>query len=216
MEELLASIRKAINEDIGEPPPPRRDLPVSGAVRESRLKAAPPSVPTVANEIEELRSRINRNRTAEGFAKASSPPAPPPRTPGFAGILGGDGDRLKRAPEPPPPPVLRASFAETDTRHHDYHYERQPLREPEPVFQAPAAYATESPVMAAETSAAASVAFHRLADSLLSRATGDRSIEDMTRELLRTMVKQWLDDNLPGMVERLVREEIERVARRTR
>ena len=56
-------------------------------------------------------------------------------------------------------------------------------------------------------------AFSRLADSVLTRATGDRSIEDMTRELLRGMLKQWLDENLPSLVERLVREEIERVAR---
>ena len=220
MEELLASIRKAINEDIGEPPPVRREASTNGTVRESHLKLAPASVPSVANEIEELRSRISRNRMAEGLARTSVFPAPtaaPPKTPGFAGILGGNGDRFKRAPEPPPPqPVLRASFAETDTRHHDYRYERAPPREPEPVFQAPAPYPNEPSVMSAETSAAASVAFHRLADSLLSRATGDRSIEDMTRELLRSMVKQWLDDNLPGLVERLVREEIERVARRPR
>ena len=44
----------------------------------------------------------------------------------------------------------------------------------------------------------------------------DRSIEDMTRELLRGLLKQWLDDNLPRMVEQIVREEIERVARRGR
>jgi len=31
--------------------------------------------------------------------------------------------------------------------------------------------------------------------------------------MLRPMLKQWLDDNLPGIVERLVRQEIERVAR---
>ena len=59
-------------------------------------------------------------------------------------------------------------------------------------------------------------AFNRLADSVLSRATGDKSIEDLTRELLRGMLKQWLDDNLPALVERLVREEIERVARHGR
>jgi hypothetical protein len=35
----------------------------------------------------------------------------------------------------------------------------------------------------------------------------------MTRELLKVMLRQWLDDNLPGLVERLVREEIQRVAR---
>ncbi|MDB5595196.1 MAG: hypothetical protein JWM36_2157 [Hyphomicrobiales bacterium] len=38
-------------------------------------------------------------------------------------------------------------------------------------------------------------------------------IEAATRELLRPMLKEWLDDNLPVMVERLVRAEIERVAR---
>jgi cell pole-organizing protein PopZ len=31
--------------------------------------------------------------------------------------------------------------------------------------------------------------------------------------MLRPMLKAWLDDNLPGIVERLVRQEIERMAR---
>ena len=35
----------------------------------------------------------------------------------------------------------------------------------------------------------------------------------LTREMLRPMLKAWLDDNLPGIVERLVAAEIERVAR---
>jgi len=35
----------------------------------------------------------------------------------------------------------------------------------------------------------------------------------LTREMLRPMLKTWLDDNLPGIVERLVTAEIERVAR---
>jgi len=50
----------------------------------------------------------------------------------------------------------------------------------------------------------------------MARATGDRGLEDMTRDLLRGMLKTWLDDNLPDLVERLVRDEIERVARRGR
>jgi Uncharacterized protein conserved in bacteria len=40
-----------------------------------------------------------------------------------------------------------------------------------------------------------------------------RSLEDMAQEMLRPMLQAWLDDNLPTLVERLVREEIERVAR---
>ena len=40
-----------------------------------------------------------------------------------------------------------------------------------------------------------------------------RSMEDMAEEMMRPMLQEWLDDNLPRIVERLVREEIERVAR---
>lgn len=40
-----------------------------------------------------------------------------------------------------------------------------------------------------------------------------RSFDEMAEEMLRPMLQQWLDDNLPTLVERLVREEIERVAR---
>lgn len=43
-----------------------------------------------------------------------------------------------------------------------------------------------------------------------------RSVEDMAQEMLRPMLQEWLDDNLPTLVERLVREEIERVARGAR
>ena len=40
-----------------------------------------------------------------------------------------------------------------------------------------------------------------------------RTLEDLVREMLRPMLKTWLDENLPNMVERLVRAEIERVSR---
>ena len=50
----------------------------------------------------------------------------------------------------------------------------------------------------------------------LARAIRDgqmKSMEDMAREMLRPMLQEWLDDNLPRIVERMVREEIERVSR---
>lgn len=40
-----------------------------------------------------------------------------------------------------------------------------------------------------------------------------RSLDEMAEDMLRPMLRDWLDDNLPTLVERLVREEIERVAR---
>lgn len=42
--------------------------------------------------------------------------------------------------------------------------------------------------------------------------SGETSLEELTRELLRPMLARWLDDNLPGMVERMVRDEIARIA----
>ncbi|MBC2886787.1 DUF2497 domain-containing protein [Ochrobactrum sp. CM-21-5] len=45
------------------------------------------------------------------------------------------------------------------------------------------------------------------------RAEPRRSFDDIAEELLRPMLQDWLDNNLPVLVERLVREEIERVVR---
>ncbi len=42
--------------------------------------------------------------------------------------------------------------------------------------------------------------------------SGETSLEGLTRELLRPMLAQWLDKNLPGMVEELVKAEIARIA----
>ena len=43
--------------------------------------------------------------------------------------------------------------------------------------------------------------------------TANRTLEDLTKDLLRPLLKGWLDQNLPPLVQRLIREEIERVAR---
>ena len=42
--------------------------------------------------------------------------------------------------------------------------------------------------------------------------SGETSLEGLVREMLRPMLAQWLDDNLPGMVEDLVKAEIARIA----
>jgi hypothetical protein len=66
-------------------------------------------------------------------------------------------------------------------------------------------------LISGETSSAVNSAFSALAQTVLAKNA--RTIEDLVREMLRPMLKTWLDDNLPGMVERLVRAEIERVSR---
>jgi uncharacterized protein len=71
--------------------------------------------------------------------------------------------------------------------------------------------AEERPLMSSVTSAAVDSAFNSLAHTVLVQNA--RTLEDLVREMLRPLLKTWLDDNLPGLVERLVRAEIERVSR---
>ena len=52
------------------------------------------------------------------------------------------------------------------------------------------------------------------AQTLIGRR--DLTIEQLIKELLRPMLKGWLDENLPVLVEGIVREEIERVVASTR
>jgi cell pole-organizing protein PopZ len=59
-------------------------------------------------------------------------------------------------------------------------------------------------------------AFNRLNESAVRRAFGGQPIGDVARDYLRSAIRQWLDDNLPALVERLVREEIERLVRMER
>ena len=59
--------------------------------------------------------------------------------------------------------------------------------------------------------AAVDSALHSLAHTVLGQNA--RTLEDLVKEMLRPMLKSWLDDNLPSLVERIVRAEIERVSR---
>jgi cell pole-organizing protein PopZ len=67
------------------------------------------------------------------------------------------------------------------------------------------------PLMSPQADAAVAGAFNRLAATMLSRSA--RTIDELVEDLLRPLLRNWLDANLPPLVERLVREEIERVAR---
>jgi cell pole-organizing protein PopZ len=61
------------------------------------------------------------------------------------------------------------------------------------------------------TANAVDSAFNSLAHTVLGNNA--RTLEDLVKEMLRPMLKSWLDDNLPGLVDRIVRAEIERVSR---
>jgi cell pole-organizing protein PopZ len=97
--------------------------------------------------------------------------------------------------------------------------EPEPEPEPEPVFvpEPPRAAIKSAPSEPAErltssvTDASVGQAFNMLASTVLSNNA--RTLEDLVQDMLRPMLKGWLDEQLPALVERLVRAEIERVSR---
>lgn len=88
---------------------------------------------------------------------------------------------------------------------------------PAPGFAAPA---TPHQLVAPAAAAAAAMSVGALMRTLASeRSTavhrGGPTIEDLVRDEVRPLLKEWLDQHLPPIVERLVRAEIERVVSRT-
>ena len=72
----------------------------------------------------------------------------------------------------------------------------------------------DAPLMSEPLGASVMSAFETLAATVVLQNTP--MLEGVMRDLLRPLLKTWLDDNLPALVERLVRTEIERVARGSR
>jgi len=207
MEEILASIRRIIADDdasksgprAAEPPkpaprpapPPPRILPeaVPPALHVSEEPAEAAAADPFSEPIEEESPDI-LDLTESMEAPAFEPAPPPPPSP----------------PQPAPasaPPQFRKIDALSD----EGEAKQAAPRDDAPSFQLSA----EQGLLSRETSAAVDSAFNALAQTVLVQNA--RTLEDLVREMLRPMLKSWLDDNLPGMVERLVRAEIERVAR---
>jgi cell pole-organizing protein PopZ len=88
----------------------------------------------------------------------------------------------------------------------------EPAETPRAVNTPPALEEKSEPALLSPASGSrVGASFEALAESLLLR--DPRMVERLAREMLRPMLKEWLDDHLPDVVERLVRAEIERVAR---
>ena len=197
-----------------------------GSTRELHVRAE--DTAAAASEIQYLREKINRTRglepvsagrpqslsealQAEPVRRSSWRDAEPPRLRPTTAEADTPMLRAETIVEPPryaePRPEPRAEPRAT------WREETAALPPPLPPRDGFRAKPAIDPMLSGDSAQAVQSAFSRLADTVLARATGERSLEDMTRDMLRVMLKQWLDDHLPSLVERLVREEIERVAR---
>jgi cell pole-organizing protein PopZ len=91
------------------------------------------------------------------------------------------------------------------------HRVQDPCRDPAGATRHIAHEETEAGLVSASTTRAVDSAFKTLAHTVLVQ--NGPTLEDLVTQMLRPMLKTWLDDNLPRLVERLVRAEIERVSR---
>ena len=100
--------------------------------------------------------------------------------------------------------------------------EPEPIPEPMPVFQPVQA---DEPLVSDSAASSAGSALESLAHTLEAErrvappsytplGNGARTLEDMVLELIKPMLKGWLDENLPTLVERIVQKEVERIAKR--
>jgi len=186
MEEILASIRRIISEDGGE----------AGKAPPAAPEAAPAAAPP-----------------PPAPPKAAAPPPPPPPPP-----------EPEPAPPPPAPEPEPEPIPEPEPEPEPEPVAVAPEPEPEPVLEltdlAPEEPALPPPVMStrsamaeldalvSESTAAASA---QALASLNRISAGGRTLEDVVRDCLRPLLKDWLDRNLTTLTERLVQKEIRRI-----
>ncbi|WP_420604384.1 PopZ family protein [Methylobacterium sp.] len=197
------------------------------------MSAASPKTPEKGQEpsMEEILASIRRIIADDQNAKAEvvSPVRSTPPLPENDDVLDLAEVAQPRKPQPAPMEEPEIDFAESgqidfdSISFDDDEPEPEPLpppvvRQPEPPRAAPRPEPVEAPreslkqrLVSDLTDASVGHAFQLLAGTRVSQNA--RTIEDMVQDMLRPMLQSWLDDNLPGMVERLVRAEIERVAR---
>lgn len=206
MEEILASIRRIIaDEDTGKakpaaaaPPPPKPE-PVPPPVA---AKPAPPPPPPKPPEAANNQADIDAMLASVEVAPVVSPP-PPPVAPPAPDVL----DLTEAMTAQAPSPGFRTIDAASDIVFAEGNSEPPPAP---PRMPAPPPMLDRG-LMSNATQAAVDHAFSSLANTVLGNNA--RTLEDLVKEMLRPMLKGWLDDNLPGLVERIVRAEIERVSR---
>ncbi len=160
--------------------------------------------------MEEILASIRRI-ISEDDAPAEAAPAPEPEP--VAEEPPAEDDVLELT-DPIEPPTPVESMGDIDV------YSPEPEPEPAPPPPPPEPVSTPSfsrdeqveNLVGDHAANLAATAFGSLSNALLMPKDG-RTLEDVVRELLRPLLKEWLDQNLPRIVEAKVEEEVHRIAR---
>jgi cell pole-organizing protein PopZ len=198
MEDILASIRRIIADDQAkaaqakpepEPAPAEDVLDLGPALRTAPTPPASygqDDVDLMFRETEEPET-LDGQDAVDSLFDTVDEPAPAPF--------------FEPVPEPAPEPAIRRDPI-VEPQDLPLIAAQQPMRRPEP---------EPTHLLSHQVGASVSGAFSQLAHTVLSQNA--RTLDDLVQEMLRPMLKGWLDENLPALVERLVKAEIERVAR---
>ena len=217
MEEILASIRKIISDDAAAPasaPQPEPEIAndedddvsleegmFDEDIREESFEAE--AAPEEAVELEMEAFEI------EDFAEEEAPAAAPEPAQSFESLLSASRSAEydpEPEPEPVPEPVAVAPAP----------VEPKPAPAPAPVektMSASPAYDNSS-LTDDSTANAAAGALGKLISKM--DLGGNNTLEALVREMLRPMIKEWLDANLASIVEQKVEAEVERISRMAR
>ena len=195
MEEILASIRRIIADDdagkakAAEPARPAAPAPpLENTIPAPSFAPEPPAADPVEDVLDLTPAMVLPEPSASGFQTIN-----PPQDLVFEEPAPPEPQPMMMEEPEPLPPVEPSSTIEMAHHHFDHgaHDERS--------------------ILSPSTTAAVDSAFNTLAHNML--AQNSQTLDGLVREMLRPMLKAWLDDNLPNMVERMVRIEIERVSR---
>ena len=219
MEEILASIRRIIADDDATKIPSKGPEPMKAEAPPAPSPAppplSPPSISAAPMSSMAMSSTPSRPRVESEASLAGAPSSPPQpasvadQSPDIFDLTESMAAMPQSSPESQAASVMPNPQFRTIDGSSDVGFDE--------VSDGPVA-AMPSPssgdhgsLISKATTAAVDSAFSALAQTVLVKNA--RTLEDLVREMLRPMLKSWLDDNLPGLVERLVRAEIERVSR---
>ncbi|CAM5405978.1 hypothetical protein ATER59S_02149 [Aquamicrobium terrae] len=230
MEEILASIRRIIEDsDSGRRPAESGEFQHASELEEAQdalpevdafraeLQADPQPFGQIA--LAEVQAQLQVADAADG---ADTDAAGGERAPISLAEIG---NRIAQESQPAGDPAIAAE-SDPAGMVFERHEPELEYGQPSPVTveaEAAAPPMETSPGMSAEalparpalvseqTSRQVAAAFEELSEAFASRSR--KTFDEMAQEMLRPMLQDWLDNNLPTLVERLVREEIERVAR---
>jgi cell pole-organizing protein PopZ len=191
MEEILASIRRIISEDSSEPTKPVA-TPVSA-------KAPPQPVQEDVLELNEVVAEEEEfNEPPHYQEPVVQQPQPVQQPKPFEVVQEREREREPVVPPTPTPPRPQT----TPTRPVPQESDVMLVEKEE-----------ETGLVSTNASSKAIAAFSQLARSMPVVKSEGRTLEDVVQDMLKPLLKEWLDEHLPATVERLVQEEIDRLAR---